>query len=956
MSVFLISPKEDMIERIIRIISEEDPCGPDFSDYLVVFPGKRPSYYLRKKLASVIGRSNIPPKILSMDGFIDFLFEKLTDTYRNIDPLTSVGIIYEILISSHDNILVSSERMRKFENFYPFGLRLFKNFEELYIEKTPYERLSIVDSLINIPSKSAETVRGFSSIYGRFYETLRSRMLSTRSFRYRYVSERFDPSMLKNIKKIIFAGLFAFTQSEKDLIKKVYSMNNVIFLFHDGEGIRERISQIGMELNDISILYAENEPSKKILKYPEIKIYSSPDIHGEVYAVGTILRDRKEIDENTVVVLPDSETVFPLIRQGISYISPENYNISMGYPLHRTPIYGFLLLLFQVIGSSDGEFLYVPDYLRFMLHPYTKNIMFHGSAETTRIIIHALEEYLKTYKRKFLITLYEVEDVISSEVFGKMKMSESIFGLDDMRNHLKEIHDNTIRKFLSISDLGDFTKKCIELLTYIYDYSTARFHPLFFPFYECFIKELERISTSSIKNMSFEQISSYFTFLRRYIASSRVPFDGTPLKGLQILGFLETRNIRFKRVFFLDLNEGIFPESSDDFLLPAGLRRALGLPLAEDKESLLSYYFDVLLMGAEEVYLFYVKDEKKEKSRFIEQMLWRMQKVGIERGLSEEPVRYRINLETSRPRGVEKNDEIIEFLKSITFSPSMLDVYLRCPLKFYYTYVLGLVERRELEEKVEKKEIGSIVHRALFKYFEPIKGRKLTNSDLNPDKMEGIVREIFYEKFGDQIMGERYLLMQQVIKRMRQVIDIYYRKLITHQDVEILGLEQTVQREFDSFHFECRLDRIEKRSGLIYIIDYKTGSNERNYRIRFDKMDQREKWADAIGSMQIPLYVILYARQRGEKIDRLRGLYILLGKTSVEGNIEVSPFSDNYEEEIWWVEMAVRTLLSEIVDPDMPFVACSDIKNNCPICIYNNLCGTQWVRKRDPQGWAGKKV
>ncbi len=944
--IFLISPKEDMIERIIRIISEENTCGLDFSDYLVVFPGKRPSYYLRKKLASRIGRGNIPPKILSMDGFIDFLFEKIADTYRNIDPLNSVAIIYEILISSQDNNLVSSDRMRKFEYFYPFGLRLFKNFEELYIEKISHERLSIIDSLINIPSKSTETVRGFSSIYVRFYEMLKSRMLSTRSFRYRYVSERFDPSILKNFKKIIFAGLFAFTQSEKDLIKKIYSMNNAIFLFHDAEGIRERISQIGMELNDICRLDPQNDNSKKIHEYPTIKIYSSPDIHGEVFAVGTILKDKKEIDENTVVVLPDPETLFPLIRQGISHISPENYNISMGYPLHRTPIYGFLLLLFQVIGSSDGEFLYAPDYLRFMLHPYMKNIMFRGSAETTRIIIHAFEEYLKTQRRKFLITLYEIEDVISSEVFEKMKMSESIFSLDDMRSHLKGIHDNTIRKFLSISDLGDFTKKCIELLTYIYDYSTARFHPLFFPFYECFIKELKRISASPIKNMSFDQISSYFTFLRRYIASSRVPFDGTPLKGLQILGFLETRNIKFKRVFFLDLNEGIFPESNEDFLLPAGLRRALGLPLPEDKESLLGYYFDVLLMGAEEVYLFYVKDEKKEKSRFIEQLLWRMQKMGIEGDLSEEPVTYRINLEASRPKEIEKNDEVTEFLKSITFSPSMLDVYLKCPLKFYYTYVLALAERRGLEEKVERKEIGSIVHRALFKYFEPIKGRKLTNSDLNPDKMESIVKEIFCERFGDQILGGSYLLMQQVIKRMRQVIDIYYRKMIANQDVEILGLEQTIQQEFDSFHFECRLDRIERRSGLIYIIDYKTGSNERNYRIRFDKMDQREKWADAIGSMQIPLYIILYAKQRGEKINRLRGLYILLGKTSVEGNIEVSPFSDNYEEEILRVETAVKTLLSEIVDPDMPFFACNDIKNNCPVCIYNNLCGTQWVRRR----------
>jgi len=63
------------------------------------------------------------------------------------------------------------------------------------------------------------------------------------------------------------------------------------------------------------------------------------------------------------------------------------------------------------------------------------------------------------------------------------------------------------------------------------------------------------------------------------------------LNGLQILGFLETRNIKFKKVIFLDLNEGVFPNLSEDYLLPYRIRKILGLPTYHDREKLIYYYF-----------------------------------------------------------------------------------------------------------------------------------------------------------------------------------------------------------------------------------------------------------------------------------------------------------------------------------------------------------------------------
>lgn len=943
MKAFLLNPREDIIEEIVEILCNQS--SSDYSRYLIVFPGKRPSHYLRKKIADRIKKSFIPPRIFSMDGFVDFIFEKIEKEFRNIESIDAVSIIFEIFRSSKNHTIASLERFNKFENFYPFGMNLLKNFEELYIEKIPYEKLKMVESLIDIPSKSAETIKLISYLYESFYKKLRIEKLATRSFKYRYISEVFENSILGVFEKVIFAGFYAFTQSEKDLFLKISSMDNVLFMFHYFGDIEKRIRDIGIREEDMEIKCSDTFLEHDN-KYPKIFIYSSPDNHAQVYALGTVIKN-DDINEETVIVLPNSETLFPLIRQGIGFLSSDEYNISMGYPLLRTPIYGFLQLLFQVIKSAIGELFYVRDYINFMLHPYTKNIMFMGSAEKSRIVIHSIEEYLKTKRKKPYISLSEIEDVICSEIFDKINSEYHEIFLDDLKGHIKEIHDKTIKKFSWISSIGDFSEKIVDLLNYIYTRSTARFHPFFYPFYEWFIKELKKLSTSGIRDISFERIPSYFIFLKKYLSTSRIPFEGTPLKGLQILGFLETRNIKFRKVFFLDLNEGIFPEFGEDYLLPAYVRKSVGLPMREEREALLSYYFNVLIRGTDEVHLFFVEDEKSEKSRFVEQLLWELEKNGVKTDLSKNTLRYEINLVTSKPKEIRKTYEIIEFLRSFTFSPSVLDVYLKCPLSFYYAHVLGLGEREGFEESTERKEIGSIVHKALFKYFECKKGRYLSINDLNADEMERIVRGIFTERYGSEIVGSDYLLMKQIVKRMREIIDLYYKDLVDNEKVKIVALEHTVQHPFYSHLFECRIDRIEERGDFIYIIDYKTGSSDRKYRLRFEKINAGPPWNDAVGSLQIPIYVILYAMQNNIEIDRIKGLYLLLGKTTINKEIEVSVFSsDNYRDEILLVENLVKGLLSEIKDPSIPFYPCSDIRNTCPACNYSTICGTHWIKRK----------
>ena len=121
--------------------------------------------------------------------------------------------------------------------------------------------------------------------------------------------------------------------------------------------------------------------------------------------------------------------------------------------------------------------------------------------------------------------------------------------------------------------------------------------------------------------------NSYFHFFRKYVAHCFTPFEGTPLQGVQVLGFLETRALRFERVYLLDANEDVLPDTrKEETLLPFGVREILGLPTYIDRDMLSAYYFETLVKGSGEVHLFFIENERKEKSRFVERLLWERQK------------------------------------------------------------------------------------------------------------------------------------------------------------------------------------------------------------------------------------------------------------------------------------------------------------------------------------------
>ncbi len=942
MTTLVIPPGQSLIEQVVTHLEGQ---GKDFSSSLVVFPGRRPSHFLRKALAVKIGSSFIPPKTLSMDEFINSVCDEAAPG-RRLETIDAVAILYDIHRKSPEPL--GGKGFLTPDSFFSLGLKIYRDIEELHIEGVNHLMVGEVQTLIaeGLPERTKERLQSLSYFYEKFYSEVGALGLSSRSMRYQLAAGPIDEGGIGRYEKIIFAGFFALTQAEKKLFRKLFISDKAVFVFQDGAGLKENLKDIGFPY----------EGGRDEVAGPDVHFHSSPDTHGQILALGKILGTQIEggvpPDEKTVIVLPKSETLFPLVHQGLSAMSEDSYNISLGYPLQRTPLFGFLNNLMDMLNSMDGNRVYIPDYLKFVLHPYTKNIYYKGKSETTRILFHSLEEELLKHRSKTFMTLEEIErkENLFNDVIRKLPGGEGVTE-EGLRGHLKAVHKHTIRRLFSFENVGDFAVKCIDVLVYIFNESTARLHPLFNPFAESFITSLDLLPGSLMKDIAFTDRPSYFIFLRRYVMTCHMPFTGTPLKGLQVLGFLETRNLKFDKVFVLDANEEVLPDTrKEETLLPFRARQILGLPTYMDRDKLSAYYFDSLLSGAKEVHLFFVENDKAEPSRFVEKLLWERQKRDKEPKSTPyiSTVQYRVKLINRVPDPISKTGEMVAFLGDYHYSATALDQYLKCPAQFYYARVLGLRAKEEITGDIGRDDLGSFVHNILRRYFLSKKGRPLKEADLTIGEMDFLVETVFEKEYGKEPAGAVYLLKRQIKRRMAEILKFYYLPLLRKNELSILEVEESIGVRVDGFSLKGRLDSIEKRGEKICIVDYKTGSNKDRLKIAFGRLDPavRDTWPEAIGSLQIPFYMMLYAEKYRTRIEDMDGMFLLLGRSLISEDIELRVFEGLPAEENYKVlKSIILKLLTEIVDPRTPFISAGNKRDVCLYCDFQYVCGTQWITK-----------
>lgn len=969
MRIELVSPRPGLIAALAARLRPE---GRDYSRTWIVFPEKRPAFYLRKALAAREGAPFVPPRTDSLDGFIDSVFKDILGrTERPLDPLDAAALLLEI--HSESPVDGGGGGFLSPDAFFPLGAKIYADLEELTLALADPSSIAGIQPLLHetVPAASLARLQSLALFHERFYARLAELNLSSPASRFRAVLDALTPDLFAGFDEIVFAGFFPAAQAERRLLRTMLGWEMCALVAERGRGLSAALEAIGVPPSEIPASADDGGPD------PEIELIRAPDTHGQVFALNSCLASRLDdpagFDERQAVVLPAAESLFPLFIQTLAGRPEEAFNISLGYPLARTPVYDFFHRLIEALQSRDPEGrFYAPHYLRFLLHPYTKNIYMPGPgrrSDLTRILVHAVEDALTGRRMKAFWSLAEIEtDPGILEAAGEK--TRRVEGAPDpaaLIDHLRSIHDRTLRLFDDIANVGDFARRLAAALEWIASESTARLHPFFHPYAEAFLERLEALRGSLLAPAVFRDAAGYAGLFRKIVRAGKAPFQGTPLHGLQVLGFWEARGLPLDEVFLLDANEGVLPSfAREDTILPRAARRALGLPVTEDLERRMAYFLDTLLKGARTASLFFVESAESERSRFVERIVWERQKRDAE-PRAESCVRtvdYRVALRTEGPGPVEKTPGIADFLSTFRFSATSLDAYLRCPLRFYYAYVLKLAEREDVSEVMDRRDIGSFVHAVLEDLFRPHVGRPLKAASLTVRALDRAVEARFREFYGGDRTGSAWLLERQVLRHLRDYLKRVQAPLIKGLEEEgralvVEGLETKVDIEMTAggrtFPVTARFDRVERRGGELYVLDYKTGAHEKRVGIAFwdpegDErknrnrldLDKRETWNKAVGSLQGPLYVLAAARAYGLEPEKVRCRFLILGKNVLGPSIEFSPFDesdpDALSEQIGTMEHVISALVVEILDPALPFEPGGDGGRDCRLCPYQGLC------------------
>lgn len=928
MNLEVIGHKDSLAERTGEILLG----ARSLADNIAVFPGKRPGHFLRKYLAGKKGAALRSPVITSMDGFVDLAAGELGIKGNEASALDLAELLYSRLKKETCLVVGRDPGDITLDSFLPWALKLIGDLEELRIElKTPKE-LSAYDDILPDDLKSSSFMRkldGFSRLYADFYGAAEEAGLLTRAMKYAAVAEnigRFDTAKYENV---VFAGLFALTASEKAMLKALTARGARVLL-EPGPGLEEQFAFLG------KVVQPPAPPAAAPL------FYKAADLHGEVFGLAGALKSPSAGD---VIVLPEPRALFPVIENVLPGV--KDYNISMGYPLAATPVYALLDALGDLLDKRTAAGYFAPDYLKFVFHPYVKNVYLDGSAEPGRVIFQTVEERLSERMDKYvLLEELESDEWILSAAAAKLRGYGAGLTPAGVRAHLEGLHKALLRPFERIKDIADLAGKLLDLISYISENSTAPLHPYWAPFVEKAIEHILELKNCRLAGEKFDGAAGYFKFLKASLSGAGYPFPGTPLGGLQVLGFLETRGLKFDRVFFLDANADILPAArKEDTVLSHFVREGLGLSTYKSRERLARYHFDALTAGAREVHLFYKDSADQERSPFAERLAWDLERRGEKP--AENEVHLRVNFSQAEPRAAAKSAELAAALKKREFSPSSIDTYLACGLRFYYRYAMGLDEKGEISGEVEQRDIGTVVHEVLEDFFRARAGRPLEITEEDYAAALESAGRVFDARLKGHNAGFEYLIKRQVERRLRDILD-YHRDNLA--GIKVLACETRLRTELPTRFGPVALrgfaDRVDERGGTVHILDYKTGSQAAapNWH-KFD-LGMREDWPATLKSVQLPFYILAYMDANEIKdASRMDASLMLLGSENISEETlykerykkvpDRAAIFGNYRE-------AIRTLLEEILDPDLPFSPPPD-ETPCRTCPFKKLCGRQWV-------------
>ncbi len=897
--------------------------GKDLSRLAICFGGKRPALFIKRELSRRIGGSFYPPRFFTIDEFVGYCLGK-KEVVSGLLDLDNCYLLYQLAKTITPQVCKGRE---SFSQFLPWTREIIKFIDNLDLENIDNERLKNIEKNAQIgyavPEDINELLKAIVVLREAYHAKLLKNKQYSRGLQYLKASEMIEDLSFDEFDQILFCNFFYFNQTEQILIKALYRQKKATLIFQGDQRkwpVLERISK------NFACTITEGE--KPEIPRFKLKLYSGFDGHSQMGLVRRILQKSDSLAE-TVIVLPNAESIVGLMSEISSELT--EFNISMGYPLKRSSLYSLLEFVFRAQRSKRKDLYYAKDYLKVLKHPFIKNLNICQDETVSRILIHKIEEVLTgkevtDLSGSLFIDLRQVEHCdgvfqLASEMLNRFGVNVSA---EDLTHVLQVIHRHAFGQWEEVHHFCEFAACLNDFLTLLRDKSfLSKLHLNALIAEKMFILQ-EEFAQAAFSQEAFA-IEEIFKIFDSKVSREMVKFKGSPLKGLQILGLMETRALNFKNVIILDVNEGVLPHLNIyEPLIPREVMISLNLDRLEMEEEIQRYQFMRLISSAENVHLIYQKSKDKERSRFIEELVWEEQKAN-QKYRTEDVLHGCFQVKVSnRKKVIPKTSAMLEVLRKHTYSASSINTYLRNPLEFYYSYVLGLREKEDLLDEPEAKRVGTFFHELLEEAFQSFLHKKPVIDSAFRKYVLGLFETRFGATFGRGMKSDAFLLKSVMEERIKRFLDNEETNP-QRQVKELLHLEKrfedVIALSCGDIKFSYIVDRVDQLADdTVMIIDYKTGSVGQMPKAidRIKGMDlSRETIKEEVKSFQIPLYFNFLNREyKSQKINAaLYNLRTMKLETFIDSRMS---FARAEIQEAFLKPLDF--ILSEILNPEIDFV------------------------------------
>lgn len=956
MNTFLHYVAKDIIQKY----------GNNLSKIAVVFPNKRASLFLNNELARLTDKPIWSPAYIT----ISELFRQHSEL-QTANPLKLVCVLYRVF----QKVTGSNESL---DHFYGWGQLMITDFDDIdknmadadkvFANLSDYHEFDDVSYLTpeqeeilkrffsNFSSEHNSELKkrflniwsNFREIYHSFNETLAEEGLAYEGQLYRKVVE--EGCLDLKYDKYLFVGFNMMQKVEQELCNKLQKEGKTAFYWDfdkyylnpkkqginmssgAGHYISQYLEYYPNELDNMDEEIYDNLAKNKDISYVSA---TTENIQARYISKWLLEKERYKAGKRTAIVLADEsllQTVIHCIPKEV-----EKVNITTGYPLAQSPITGLVkqLISLQTLGYRKDLDKYRLHWVQILLHhPYIKYI-----SEKSQEIFDDLNSQKTFY--------------LSKEQLGKD---------DNLKLLFSNAYSNDDSKLTTNSKLLHWIIDVLRIVGTGIGLAEESNDPLA----EESIFRMYTLLNSMVALVDDNELDVDLITLEKLInqvvQSTSIPFHGEPAEGIQIMGVLETRNLDFDHVIVLSCNEGKLPKGiNDNSFIPYAIRRAYGLTTIDNKVSIYSYYFHSLLQRADDITLVYNNatsdGQTGEMSRFMLQLM-------VESGhkINKLNIVAQQTPQHSLPEGIKKTPEIMNIINEINrLSPTAINTYIRCQLRFYYRYLQRIKEPENDDNEMNNAFFGSIFHRVAELFYEPYYKNKqliqkedidraLKNKALIDACVEQAFREILFKvsKNTHVEYNGLQLINRQVIK------DYFIKQLKIDQQLcpfRIRGLEKSVYEDFDIKGTRIvkiggsidRLDELERpgKQPVIRVVDYKTGTNNSTNVKSLEEVFTDENLKNHTDYyLQAMLYSLIVKDQSKENLPVSPALVFIqkqgtdnadctlrINKEPIE---DIATYSDEYRE-------GLINVVSDIFNPELTLQPTEDI-NRCASCPYKALC------------------